>query len=129
MVTEAPVITDFCSEEKKDRMERGDAVNRLRTLHYLAGILNNQQHDPFCRGCVAFSRSVEAVRGKVSATPLPSALVELSALSRRIQEMLDSISVPEKTEGQKRAGRCLMPEGACFPKYAMAFLRKMEGDG
>lgn len=107
-------------------MESPEAVNRLRTLYYLAGILHNQQHDPLCSGCIAFSRSVEAVRERVGEAEavIAAAPVEFSAAASRIHEMLGGITVAGNPVGQKRAGCCMMPQGVCFPKYAMAFLEK-----
>lgn len=101
-------------------------VNRIRAIHSIAAVLSSQQHDPLCRGCVAFSRSVEALRERLreaeaDLSPVPA---DLSVLCARSHEMLGIISVQEKTVGQKKAGNCRMPEGVCFPKYAMALLEK-----
>ncbi len=104
-------------------MESPEAVNRLRTLRYLAGILHGQQQDPLCRGCIAFSRSVETVREKVREAEAAAGAGEFAS----VNEMLASITVAGDPVGQKRAGRCAMPQGVCFVKYAMAFLEKAGG--
>jgi hypothetical protein len=106
-------------------------VNQLRAFHYLSGVLKNQQNDPLCGKCLAFE--------KVSNTTMDNFLKcesdcrskreyfseELPDLFRRVYDQLAAIQHPDELIGQKKAGKCKLPEGVCFTMAAVSLYEKM----
>lgn len=101
-------------------------VSRIRYYHFIAGVLANQQHDPLCSICKAFTNSVLQAREEVTAYMMTNA-VELTALPEQDSIMLADIKmmlvdlhpVPDAV-GQKKAGNCKLPQGVCFVKSSKA---------
>lgn len=109
-----------------------DMLNRIRYYHFMAGVLANQQHDPLCSICKAFTNSVSAVSEGIDSFEKTGAS-EASAMSTEHRALLDDARksladlhpVPDAV-GQKKAGNCHLPQGVCFVKTSKALQEKME---
>jgi hypothetical protein len=106
-------------------------INYLRGVHFVFGVLNNQQDDPLCGNCLSFARTVEAAKEKflsgektILKDDLPD---EMRALFLDIYNMHTDIRIPDNPIGQKKAGSCKLPEGVCFSKAAMTVYEKISG--
>lgn len=107
-----------------------DLLTRLRYYHFIAGVLANQQHDPLCSICRAFTNSVQQIRQNVQEHMMTNA-VELTALQEEYSIMLDDIKMmladlhplPDAV-GQKKAGNCKLPQGICFVKSSKALFNR-----
>jgi hypothetical protein len=103
-------------------------LNRIRYYHFVTGVLANQQHDPYCSICKAFTNSVREVRGGVDefmhaqASELPGLLEEVSIMLADIKMMLADLHPVPDAVGQKKAGNCKLPQGVCFVKSSKALL-------
>ena len=110
-------------------------INKIRFYHYMSGVLVNQQADPLCSQCKPFVNTAAAMRKDLDEVKKEHA-DDISALSKEMQELLEkaesritSLKLPEDAEGQKKAGNCHMPKGACFVKSSKALLKRMtEGE-
>ncbi len=106
--------------------------NEIRFFHYISGLLDRQQSDPLCGHCKAFANTV--LRIKDDMLELESVLAEdkealsddLSLLLQEARKRLRAIKVPEGAIGQKKAGKCRMPEGICFVKYSKALRDRVQ---
>lgn len=103
-----------------------DTVIGLRYYHFIAGMLANQQHDPLCSICKAFSNSVQEVLRDVKVYMLTNA-DELRALPEEnslmladIKMMLADLHPLAEAAGRKKAGNCKLPQGVCFVKSSKA---------
>ena len=106
--------------------------NRIRFYHYASGVLITQTEDPLCSKCKALTNTTRAVRegfrefeqkhtGELLDIDDELRLV-LAKTSRNLAELIS----PENAQGQKKAGKCKMPEGVCFIKSSKAILDKIE---
>lgn len=109
-----------------------DMLTELRYYHFIAGVLANQQQDPLCSRCKAFTNCVERIREEVKAYMVTNAGA-LTALPEQdqvmpvdINMMLDGLHPLPDAVGQKKAGNCLLPQGVCFVKSPKALREKME---
>ena len=108
-----------------------EMVTRPRYWHFIAGVLANQQHDPFCSICKAFTNSVREVRGVVDefmhaqASELPGLLEEVSIMLADIKMMLADLHPVPDAVGQKKAGNCKLPQGVCFVKSSKVLLESI----
>jgi hypothetical protein len=105
--------------------------NRIRFLHYFAGVLVSQQDDPLCGRCKAFANSAAALTElfyEVTSacsdhrTHLPAGSMELITETRRLLAM---VTPPADAVGQKKAGKCRMPKGVCFVKSSKGILENI----
>jgi hypothetical protein len=115
-------------------MNNDELINSLRWFHFAAGILLNQQNDPFCSKCSAFAKTAEDVIGRFSGFKniyeaekgnLPD---EFVMLFQSADEKLKAIKIPAAPEGQKKAGNCRLSKGVCFTKEVIAFLERMKAE-
>lgn len=113
-------------------MENADQfANRIRFYHYISGVLSNQQADPLCSICKAFTNTTTAVRGsleefeKKHAGEILDIDDELMRILTDSKKSLAELNPPEDAQGQKKAGKCKMPEGVCFIKSSKAILEKI----
>jgi len=106
-------------------------LNRIRYYHFVTGVLANQQHDPLCSICKAFTNSVGEVRGGVNefihahAAELPGLLEEDSIMLADIKMMLADLHPVADAVGQKKAGNCKLPQGVCFVKSSKLLLESI----
>jgi len=108
-------------------MNEKDIVNRVRGLGFMAGVLENQGHEPLCLRCISYAITVEEtrealqeIRELVSTASLPE---EFVPVLRRAEESIVALSVPGEPERQRKIGRCHFPDNSCFVKKArMIFL-------
>ena len=104
-------------------------INRIRFLHFMSGVLVNQQADPICGHCKAFANTVRWTREGISREEAGSASGKLPddilRLLSEAQRRMAGIVVPEDTVGQKKAGNCKMPEGVCFVKIPKSILERL----
>ncbi|TAN40901.1 MAG: hypothetical protein EPN25_06105 [Nitrospirae bacterium] len=105
--------------------------NRIRYYHFMAGVLAKQAEDPLCSICRAFENSVRSIRESLAGFEAGSA-EELKEISPGLKELHDEtrlclagIRTPVNAEGQKKAGRCKMPEGVCFVKTSKALIERI----
>ncbi|MBI5849097.1 MAG: hypothetical protein HZB31_14325 [Nitrospirae bacterium] len=104
-----------------------DVLTRLRYYRFIAGILANQQRDPLCSVCKAFTNSVQQLRHDINSMPTNTA--EFSALPPQVLLMLADINSTlanlhpvADAVGQKKAGNCMLPQGICFVKSSKALI-------
>ncbi|MBI5632817.1 MAG: hypothetical protein HZA15_05000 [Nitrospirae bacterium] len=107
-----------------------DISARLRYYHFIAGLLANQQHDPLCSACKAFTNSVRDVRGgadefmQAHAADMPG-LPKENAMVADINRMIAELTPLQDAVGQKKAGNCSLPEGVCFVKSSKALIDRI----
>ncbi len=106
-------------------------LNRIRYYHFIAGVLANQQHDPLCSICKAFTNSVRDIRERVNEF-LHAHAAELQALPEQdsimladIKMMLADLHPLPDAVGQKKAGNCKLQQGVCFVKSSKALLENI----
>lgn len=106
-------------------------INLVRAYHYLAGVLMNQQHDPFCGRCSAWNNTLDNIRESLSlfeqthAAELKALPPEATALLTETRNRIAALKNISEPAGQKKAGNCKMPEGVCFVKYSKTILEKV----
>ena len=109
-----------------------EIITGLRYYHFIAGMLANQQHDPLCSICKAFTNSLQQIRQEVE-TYMMTNSAALTALPEQVSIMLADITMLladlhpiADAVGQKKAGNCKLPQGVCFVKSSKALQEKME---
>jgi hypothetical protein len=108
-----------------------ELLNQVRGYSYLLGVLKNQQADPFCRSCSAFSKTLTAAREDLEKFEaahhgeIQGLSGEFSRLFAEAKRGIASVQQPNNPAGQKRAGNCKLPEGVCFLKLSFALLQKI----
>ncbi|MBL7031802.1 MAG: hypothetical protein ISR97_01315 [Nitrospira sp.] len=103
-------------------------INRIRFLHYVSAVLENQAGDPLCTSCNAFGNTVRTMKEELEELKAskPDGLPpEYTKLLEQAETVINSTRIPEKTEGQKKAGNCTMPKGVCFVKSSKALLKEI----
>ncbi|MDA8098012.1 MAG: hypothetical protein M0042_00135 [Nitrospiraceae bacterium] len=106
-----------------------EIMNRARGFAHLYGVLRGQQADPYCRGCNGFASTLNAARESLDAFrreqagPLADLPLEFGRLLDEARAGLAAMPAPGQTVGQKKAGKCQLPEGRCFCKSALAFVQ------
>ncbi|MHB8882377.1 MAG: hypothetical protein ACYC69_12820 [Thermodesulfovibrionales bacterium] len=107
------------------------AENRVRYYHFMSGVLFHQGKDPLCSICRAFENSARSIREGLAgfeadaAADLKEISPELKELLEQTRHCLAGIRTPVNAEGQKKAGRCRMPEGVCFVKTSKALSERI----
>ena len=103
-----------------------DYITEIRYYHFMAGVLVQQQYDPFCSMCKAFTNSVHTVREgleeleerRVSEiSTLPEEQMQLLIVARKA---FSGLHPDPDARGQKKAGNCRLPQGICFVKSSKA---------
>lgn len=108
-----------------------ELLNHLRAYHYLTGVLANQQHDLFCGRCSAWNNTLNSIREAlkqfeaVHAAELRSLSPEAAVLLAETRSRLAGLANAANPAGQKKAGKCKLPEGVCFVKASRALLEKV----
>ena len=108
-------------------------TSQIRFYHYISGVLINQQGDYSCSKCKPYANTISAIKtGLVEikrecAEELTSISAELSKLLNEADRRINSMNIPENTEGQKTAGNCLLPKGTCFVKSSKGLLKNIQG--
>lgn len=106
-------------------------LNRLRYYRFIAGLLANQQHDPLCSKCKAFTNTVQKVQQEVAeymmtdAAELPALFEQKSVMQADIKRMLDELHPEADAIGQKKAGNCMLPQGVCFVKTSRSLIERI----
>lgn len=106
-------------------------INEIRFYNFISGVLCQQQTDPLCRDCKAFENT--AARMKEGLSELEDLLAgktepvspELLSLIGKARVRLEGLRILVGAAGQKKAGRCKMPEGVCFIKLSKAIRDKI----
>lgn len=108
-----------------------DMLTELRYYHFIAGVLANQQHDPFCSICKAFTNSAQQIREDVKKFMMTNS-AELTDIQEQDAVMLADIKMKladlhpvSDAVGQKKAGNCLLPQGVCFVKTAKGLIDRI----
>lgn len=100
--------------------------NRIRFYHYISRVLEGQRSDPLCGICKALANTAARLREGLAemeekhAEEIRELSGEMIRLLAETRGRMASLGVPEDTVGQKRAGKCMMPEGVCFIKISKA---------
>jgi hypothetical protein len=106
-------------------------LDKIRSYHFIAGVLANQRHDPYCGICKAFTNSVRDVREGVTeflhthSAELPGPPEDVSMMLADIKMMLADLHPVTDAVGQKKAGNCKLPQGVCFVKSSKALLESI----
>jgi hypothetical protein len=106
-------------------------INKIRFYNFISGVLYQQQTDPLCRDCKAFENTVASIKEGLSeledllAGKTESVPPEIRALTDEARIRLEGLRIPVGAEGQKKAGRCGMPEGVCFIKLPKAIFDRI----
>jgi len=106
--------------------------NKIRFYHYASGVLITQTEDPLCSKCKALTNTTRAVREgfrefeQKHTGELVDIDDELRLVLAKTRKSLAELISPENAQGQKKAGKCKMPEGVCFIKSSKSILDKIE---
>jgi len=105
--------------------------NHIRGYAYLFKVLTGQQGDLFCGKCKAFVNTAAAARLDLAAFEQENA-AGIQALPGELQRVLaetkvmsEGLVLIENASGQKKAGKCKLPEGVCFVKSGRALLKSV----
>lgn len=99
----------------------------------MSGVLANQQADPLCSICKAFTNSARKIREdadefkRMHNAEIATLPAELARLLSGAKETLTGLNPSEDAVGQKKEGNCKMPKGVCFVKSSKAMLEKISG--
>ncbi len=108
-----------------------ELLNQVRGHFFLLGVLRNQQTDPYCCSCSAFANTLRKVREEFAGFEAANGdALRLSApaflqLLAETRSGLADLRPPEAPSGQKKAGKCKLPEGTCFIKGSVALRQKI----
>ncbi|MFO0754402.1 MAG: hypothetical protein U0411_13895 [Thermodesulfovibrionales bacterium] len=100
--------------------------NRIRFYHYISRVLEGQRYDPLCGICKAFVNTAARLQEGLAdmeeryTEEIRELSAEIARLLAETRGRMASLGLPESSVGQKRAGRCRMPEGVCFIKISKA---------
>ena len=103
-----------------------ELTNEIRFYNFVSGVLCQQQTDPLCRDCKAFENTASRMKEGLSelegrlAGKTGSVPPEILLLIEETRKRLEGLRIPEDAVGQKKAGRCKMPEGVCYIKLSKA---------
>src|ERR1700690_1463873 len=103
--------------------------SKIRYYHFMQGVLSNQGEDHLCCICKAFENSTRSIREsldefeRISAPDLKDISPHLKKLLDETRLSLTGIKTPVDAQGQKKAGRCRMPDGVCFVKTSKAMIK------
>lgn len=113
-------------------MEKKESLsNKVRFYHYASGVLITQTEDPLCSKCKALTNTTRAVRAgfrefeQKHTGELADIDDELRLVLAKTGKSLAELVPPENAQGQKKAGKCKMPEGVCFIKSSKSILDKI----
>jgi len=99
-----------------------EIINRIRGLGFMAGVLERQSREPLCSRCISYALTVdesrealEELNASLSSGGPPSGF---EPVLTEASETIMGVPVPAEPEKQRKAGRCQLPEKACFVKRA-----------
>jgi hypothetical protein len=113
-------------------MNHERTINQLRGFHFAVGTIVNQENDPLCGNCVAFSRTAQAIIDgfiefeSAHASEKRKFPEEFSFLFEDVCDKLALIEQPSGPVRQKKAGNCKLPSGLCYCKSALALLQNLK---
>jgi hypothetical protein len=90
---------------------------RVRTMHCLFGILQNQQQDELCRNCKSFTTTLEAARKKLIETETCMSDCSCGESTRSlflVYTILGEITESDTPVPQRKKGACRLPDGTCM---------------
>ena len=108
-----------------------DNITELRYYHFMAGMLANQQHDPLCSICKAFTNTALKVQEELKAysmthaADLPTLPEKEAIMLADIKMMLADLHPVADAAGQKKAGNCMLPQGVCFVKSSKGLIERI----
>ena len=103
-------------------------IDRIRFYHFISGVLKNQGNDSLCSRCTPFVNTIRAMKEgleELNGNKPDSLPPEIMKLIERAETAINSIELPEDTEGQKKAGNCKLPKGVCFVKSSKALIKEI----
>ena len=105
-----------------------NTMTALRSYHFIAGLLANQQQDTLCSNCKAFTNTAEKVQQEVMryTAELKDLPEKESIMLADIRMLLNGLHPVPDAVGQKKAGNCKLPQGTCFVKSSRALQEKLE---
>ncbi len=113
-------------------MEEKELINRIRALHFMAGVLVNQQSDPRCAVCKSRVKVVEKAKGeleKLESTLSNTTIPEpFERVYRRTKEFFSEIKVPENPIPQRKEGRCFFADEECLIKECFDVYEDLLGE-
>ncbi len=108
-----------------------ELLNQVRGHFFLLGILRNQQTDPYCGSCSAFANTLQKVQENLAhlaaahGEELQGIAPQFLPLLSETRSGLIGLQPPADPSGQKKAGKCRLPEGTCFIKGSVALYQKI----
>ncbi len=108
-----------------------EPLNKVRGSFFLLGVLRNQQNDPCCSRCSAFANTLQKVREDLAVfeTAQEEALREVSPEFRQLlaeaRSGFPGLQPPSEPSGQKKAGKCKLPQGSCFIKSSLSLFQNI----
>ncbi len=113
-------------------MEEREVINRIRALHFIVGVLVNQQKDPRCAVCKSRVKVVEDVKeefekleGLFTQTNAPNLFENLYT---KTKELFSEIKVPEKPIPQRKEGNCFFADQECLVKESFDVYEELLGE-
>lgn len=107
-----------------------ELVSQVRGYHFLLGVFKNQQRDPYCSVCSAFSNTLKAAQENIAklesanADALASLAPYFNGMLAETRAGLSAVPAPAEPTGQKKAGNCGLPQGVCFIKASFALIQQ-----
>ena len=99
-------------------MEEKELINRIRALHFIVGVLVNQQSDPRCAVCKSRVKYVDKAKeelewleSKLGNTTIPE---PFDRVYKRAKELFSEIKVPENPIPQRKEGKCFFADEECL---------------
>ena len=108
-----------------------EPMNQVRGYHFLLGVLRNQQKDPYCSVCSAYANTLKAARENLAkleadhAEAIKALAPEFGLMLTDTRAGLSLLQGPVDPSGQKKAGKCKLPQGVCFIKASLALLQQV----
>jgi len=101
-------------------MREKELINRVRALHFIAGVLVNQQNDPRCAVCKSRVKVVEEAKEeleKLESNLANTAIPEpFERVYKRTKDLFSEIKVPENPIPQRKERRCFFADEDCLIK-------------
>ncbi len=113
-------------------MNHNRTINQLRGFHFAIGTIVNQENDPLCGNCAAFSRTAQTIINSfiefesAHAAEKRKFPEEFLFLFEDICDKMALINHPSEPVRQKKEGNCKLPEGVCYCKSALAVLQTVK---
>ena len=108
-----------------------EIVNQVRGYHFLLGVFRNQHRDPYCSVCSAYANTLTAARENLvrleaeHADALKGLAPDLGQVLADTRAGLVLLQDPAEPSGQKKAGKCKLPQGTCFIKASFSLIQQI----